>query len=73
VAAALPDLPYACGLGTVSLLASDVVADPLEPCDGYVEVRRPVPDPAALERLRPDDATAAGLIERLRSAGEVLT
>jgi len=73
VAAALPDLPYACGLGTVSLLASDVVADPLEPCDGYVEVRRPVPDPAALERLRPDVATAAGLIERLRSAGEVLT
>lgn len=73
VAAALPDLPYACGLGTVSLLASDVVADPLELCDGYVEVRRPVPDPAALERLRPDDATAAGLIERLRSAGEVLT
>lgn len=73
VAAALPDLPYACGLGTVSLLASDVVADPLEPSDGYVEVRRPVPDPAALERLRPDDATAAGLIERLRSAGEVLT
>lgn len=73
VAAALPDLPYACGLGTVSLLASDVVADPLEPCNGYVEVRRPVPDPAALERLRPDDATAAGLIERLRSAGEVLT
>lgn len=73
VAAALPDLPYACGLGTVSLLASDVVADPLESCDGYVEVRRPVPDPAALERLRPDDATAAGLIERLRSAGEVLT
>lgn len=73
VAAALPDLPYACGLGTVSLLAFDVVADPLEPCDGYVEVRRPVPDPAALERLRPDVATATGLIERLRSAGEVLT
>lgn len=73
VAAALADLPYACGLATVGLLSADVTADPLLPVDGHVEVRRPVPDPGALDRHRPDAAVAAALIERLRSAGELLT
>ncbi len=50
LAAALPDLPWACGLGTASLLAADVVADPLLPVDGVLAVRRPVPDPALLAR-----------------------
>ncbi|HUP55012.1 MAG TPA: o-succinylbenzoate synthase, partial [Methylomirabilota bacterium] len=31
LAAALPELPYACGLATVALLAADVVADPFLP------------------------------------------
>jgi O-succinylbenzoate synthase len=48
LAACLPDLPYACGLGTASLLAVDVVADPLLPEGGMVAVRRPVPDPDLL-------------------------
>lgn len=48
LAACLPDLPYACGLGTASLLAGDVVTDPLLPEDGWLRVRRPVPDPALL-------------------------
>ncbi|MCL2090294.1 MAG: o-succinylbenzoate synthase [Micrococcales bacterium] len=43
LAAALPDLPYACGLGTAALLAADVVADPLLPVDGQIAVRRPTP------------------------------
>ena len=50
LAAALPELPWACGLGTASLLAADVVADPLLPVDGMLAVRRPVPDPALLAR-----------------------
>jgi o-succinylbenzoate synthase len=50
LAAALDDLPYACGLGTASLLAADVVADPLTPVDGVLDVRRPVPDPGLLAR-----------------------
>ena len=29
LAAALPELPYACGLGTLALLADDVVTEPL--------------------------------------------
>lgn len=39
LAAALPHLPYACGLGTAALSAGDVVADPLVPRDGAVAVR----------------------------------
>ncbi|MCA2184496.1 o-succinylbenzoate synthase [Nonomuraea cavernae] len=41
LAAALPELPYACGLGTMSLLSGDVVADSLVPVDGRLAVRRP--------------------------------
>jgi O-succinylbenzoate synthase len=51
LAAALPELPYACGLGTANLLAADVVAEPLLPEDDHMELRRPSPDPALLARL----------------------
>ena len=51
LAAALPELPYACGLATVQLLTGDVVADPLLPVDGALPVRRPAVDAAALARL----------------------
>jgi O-succinylbenzoate synthase len=44
LAAALPELPHACGLATVQLLAGDVVADPLLPVDGALPVRRPAVD-----------------------------
>jgi o-succinylbenzoate synthase len=44
LAAALPSLPYACGLATMSLLSGDVTAAPLSGEEGTVDVRRPVPD-----------------------------
>jgi O-succinylbenzoate synthase len=44
LAAALPELLYACGLGTASLLDADVTSDPLVPIDGVVRVRSVVPD-----------------------------
>ncbi|MDT7539793.1 MAG: o-succinylbenzoate synthase, partial [Actinomycetota bacterium] len=44
LAAALPELPYACGLGTVSLLDGDVTDDPLLPVDGELPVRKVAPD-----------------------------
>ena len=50
LAACLPELPYACGLGTATLLAADVVADPLVAVDGLLAVRRPSPDPALLAK-----------------------
>ncbi len=51
LAAALPELPYACGLGTAQLLTDDVTVDPMLPVDGAIPVRRPEIDPAAVERL----------------------
>jgi O-succinylbenzoate synthase len=39
LAAALPELPYACGLGTVELLAADVSHDRVVPVGGSVRVR----------------------------------
>jgi O-succinylbenzoate synthase len=39
LAAALPDLPYACGLGSGLLLAADVTEHPLLPLDGVLSVR----------------------------------
>ena len=50
LAAALPELPFACGLGTAPLLAGDVVAEPLLPEHGMLAVRRPRPDPVLLAR-----------------------
>ena len=60
LAAALRDLPYPCGLGTVPLLDGDLVADSLVPVDGAVAVRRPEVDPALLERYAGRDFTRAG-------------
>jgi O-succinylbenzoate synthase len=41
LAAALPELPYACGLATVALLTDDVAVEPLLPRDGALPVVRP--------------------------------
>lgn len=65
LAAALPKLPYACGLATVGLLERDVVADPMVAVDGALAVRRPVPDPAALAEVRPERAREAWWAERV--------
>ena len=51
LAAALPELPYACGLGSALLLAFDVVSEPLVPVDGWLPVRRVAPAPELLERF----------------------
>jgi O-succinylbenzoate synthase len=48
LAAALPDLPHACGLNTLALMTGDVSADPLRVVDGAIEVRRPSVDAALL-------------------------
>ena len=53
LAAALPELPYACGLATVQLLTSDVVDESLLPVDGALPVRVPVVD-GSLVHAAPD-------------------
>ncbi len=44
LAAALPELPYACGLATLALLDGDVSSEPLVPVDGFLSVRSVDPD-----------------------------
>ncbi|HLW17347.1 MAG TPA: enolase C-terminal domain-like protein [Actinomycetota bacterium] len=44
VAAALPDAPFAHGVGTAGLLEHDVTSQPLVPVDGSMEPRRVSPD-----------------------------
>jgi O-succinylbenzoate synthase len=50
LAAALPELPYACGLGTVSLFESDVTMDPLVADDGAIRLRDVTVDAGLLEQ-----------------------
>jgi O-succinylbenzoate synthase len=54
LAAALPELPYACGLATMSLLNGDVTAEPLAETAGVLPVRRPEVDADALARWETD-------------------
>ncbi|MGH3649320.1 MAG: o-succinylbenzoate synthase [Acidimicrobiia bacterium] len=72
-ASLLRDLPYACGLGTVALIEGDPTLRPLVPAQGFLEVRRPEPDPALLQRWRPDRDRGAEMLRRLRAAAMVLT
>jgi O-succinylbenzoate synthase len=64
LAGALPDLPFACGLGTRSLLSADVVAGPrsLVPVDGYLPVAPmpPTPDPDLIATYRMVDPERIG-------------
>jgi o-succinylbenzoate synthase len=72
LAAALPELPYACGLATAGLLEGDVVDDPLLPEGGTIRVRRPEPSAAALARWEAPPDEAAALLARLDAAGRAL-
>jgi O-succinylbenzoate synthase len=54
LAAALPQLPYACGLGTVGLFSQDVADRPLRPVDGSIDVltaQHVAPDAGRLDGL----------------------
>lgn len=50
LAAALPDLPYACGLGTVALLAADVATPSMVPVGGALPVTTVTVDDELRER-----------------------
>ena len=63
LAAALPELPFACGLATVALFTADVTRAPLLPVDGELDVRRPEPD--RLADVAADPETEARWLARL--------
>jgi O-succinylbenzoate synthase len=72
LAAALPELPYACGLATVAMFRSDVVADPLLPVNGLLPVVRSEPDPALLAAATAEPATIAAWEARLARVTSLL-
>ena len=65
LAAALPELPFACGLGTVSLLAGDLTTAALQPVDGFIEVPRRAPEPDRYEQVRADPVMTRYWLDRL--------
>lgn len=67
LAAALPELPYACGLNTVRLLTDDLGAPPLIAEDGAMPVADLDLDPAALQRCTADRDIDDRWRERLAS------
>jgi O-succinylbenzoate synthase len=70
LAAALPELPYACGLATMSLLTGDVTATPLAESGGELLVRRPPVDPDELAKWEADPEPWR---QRALAAAEYLT
>jgi O-succinylbenzoate synthase len=65
LAAALPELPYACGLATLALLSGDVTSAPFRVVDGALSVSRPEPDLA--RAVAADEETAQRWRARLAS------
>jgi O-succinylbenzoate synthase len=57
LAAALPELPYACGLATLGAVPGDVTHTPLVPIGGALAVRTVVPDADLLARYADDEAS----------------
>ncbi len=72
LAAALPELPYACGLATTSMLSADLTAEPLTPTAGVLQVRAVEPSPDLLDAARADAATTQRWLERLAACDRVL-
>ena len=68
LAAALPELPFACGLATVALFTEDVSMSPLLPVDGVLQVRRPEPD--RIDAVAADPETSARWGARLTAVTE---
>ena len=72
LAAALPDLPYACGLGTVSLFESDITRDPLVADDGAIRLRDVAADAGLLERYAASAERRDWWLDRLRRVHALL-
>src|SRR5205814_4326097 len=62
LAAVLPELPYACGLATMSLLTGDVTASPLVAVGGVLPAARLVVDTGRLATFQIDPARWLGRV-----------
>jgi O-succinylbenzoate synthase len=73
LAASLPELPYACGLGTVSLFTSDITLDPLVADDGAIRLRDVAADAGLLEQYAASVQRRDWWLARLRRVHALLT
>jgi O-succinylbenzoate synthase len=71
LAAALPDLPYACGLGTGVLLAADVCAAAARPVGGFLTATDRAPEPDRIDQVGADPATTTYWLDRLRRVARI--
>lgn len=71
-AAALPDLPYACGLGTGGLFVDDVV-EPAAPVDGYLSVAPVIADPARVAALTATPDRRQWWIDRIKACRPLMS
>ena len=71
LAAALPELPFACGLETGRLLTRDVTTHPLLPVAGELEVRSVQVDAGSLEACRVGGGTERWWLDRLRRVAAI--
>ncbi|ACU34419.1 o-succinylbenzoate synthase [Actinosynnema mirum] len=69
LAGALPELDFACGLGTLPLLDGDVATASLVPVDGWLPVPTAPPVPDRAERFAADPETTLRWRERLARVG----
>lgn len=72
LAAALPDLPYACGLATGSLLAADVTTDSFVAVGGALQLRDIAADPELLRVHAVSSERRRWWIKRLQASHRVL-
>ncbi|PDP85307.1 O-succinylbenzoate synthase [Glycomyces fuscus] len=70
LAAALPELPHACGLATMQMLTADVTADPLLPENGFLPVRPVAVDEESLRAVEVDPTAWRARAEAARSVAD---
>lgn len=73
LAAALPDLSYACGLGSGQLVIADVTGDRVLPAAGHLRVRSSAPEPDTVMAVAMPPAHLAAWQQRLAEAYAALT
>lgn len=72
LAAALPELEFDCGLGTVAMFEQDVADEPLVPVGGSIPVVRPTVSSSRLDALRADDERTEWWLDRVKRCHRIL-
>ncbi|HEX3786697.1 MAG TPA: o-succinylbenzoate synthase [Pseudonocardiaceae bacterium] len=72
LAGALPELDFACGMGTMSLLTADVTTESLRQQGGWLPVPLVAPEPDVFEAAAADESTTRRWLDRLGRVATLL-